>query len=84
MKFYKEKSRVKNGAPTSEVGLTKSGEIIVCKFVDRTRSHFGENLREQMQHTLGDRYVDEVAASALSEDGGCSGGGCALEDSVCG
>ena len=84
MKFYKQMSKIKNGAPTSEVGLTKAGEIIVGKFVDRSRSHFADNLREQMLHTLGDRYVDEVAANLLSEDGGCSGGGCALEDSVCG
>ena len=54
------------------------------QFVDRTRNHFGENLREQMLQTLGDRFVDEVAANVLSEDGGCTGGGCALEDSVCG
>jgi 2-oxoglutarate ferredoxin oxidoreductase subunit beta len=77
MKFYKEKSKVKNGCPTSEVGLTKSGEIIVGKFVDRERPDFRQMMREQMQHSLGDRYVDEVAAD-LAEDGGCSGG-CSLE-----
>lgn len=81
MKFYKEKSKVKHGAPTSEVGLTKSGEIIVGKFVDRERHHFGEMMREQMQHALGDRYVDQVAAN-LAEDGGC-GGGCGLEEMPC-
>ena len=37
MKHYKEQSRVKHGAPTSEVGLTMTGEIIVGKFVDRDR-----------------------------------------------
>ena len=37
MKFYKQASKIKNGAPTSEVGLTKAGEIIVGKFVDRER-----------------------------------------------
>ena len=35
MKFYKEKSKIKNGCPTSETNLSKSGEIIVGKFVDR-------------------------------------------------
>jgi 2-oxoglutarate ferredoxin oxidoreductase subunit beta len=78
MKFYKEKSKVRNGCPTSEVGLTKSGEIIVGKFVDRERPDFRQMMREQMQHSLGDRYVDEVAAN-LAEDGGCSGD-CSLED----
>lgn len=82
MKFYKEKSKVKHGAPTSEVGLTKSGDIIVGKFVDRERADFREMMREQMQHSLGERYVDEVAAN-LSEDGGCSGGGCQLEELSC-
>jgi 2-oxoglutarate ferredoxin oxidoreductase subunit beta len=79
MKFYKEKSKVKNGCPTSEVGLTKSGEIVVGKFVDRQRGDYRDMMREQMQHALGDRYVDEVAAN-LDEDGGCSGGGCDLGD----
>jgi len=83
MKFYKTMSKIKNGAPTSEVGLTKAGEIIVGKFVDRQRTDFGQNLRDQMVHSLGDRFVDEVASNALAEDGGCSGGGCMLEDSVC-
>lgn len=37
MKFYKEKSKIRNGAPTSELGMTLTGEIIVGKFVDRER-----------------------------------------------
>ena len=40
MKYYKEKSKVKNGAPTSEVGLTLNGEIAVGKFVDRDRPDY--------------------------------------------
>ncbi len=79
MKFYKEKSKIKNGCPTSELNLSKSGEIIVGKFVDRERPDFRELMRAQMQHALGERYVDEVAAS-LADDGGCSME-CALEDS---
>jgi hypothetical protein len=82
MKFYKEKSKVKNGCPTSEVNLTKSGEIVVGKFVDRQRGDFRDMMREQMQHSLGDRYVDEVAANLL-EDGGCSDGGCGIGESSC-
>ena len=77
MKFYKEKSKIKNGCPTSETNLSKSGEIIVGKFVDRVRGDFRDMMREQMQHALGDRYVDEVAANLL-EDGGCSDGGCGM------
>jgi 2-oxoglutarate/2-oxoacid ferredoxin oxidoreductase subunit beta len=82
MKFYKEKSKVRNGCPTSEVGLTKSGEIIVGKFVDRERQDFRDMMRDQMQYALGDRYVDEVAAN-LGEDGGCSDGGCGIGKASC-
>jgi 2-oxoglutarate ferredoxin oxidoreductase subunit beta len=81
MKFYKEKSKVRNGSPTSEAGLTKSGDIIVGKFVDRARADFRDMMREQMQHTLGDRYVDEVAANL--DDDSCSEGGCSNEETVC-
>jgi 2-oxoglutarate ferredoxin oxidoreductase subunit beta len=78
MKFYKEKSKIKNGCPTSETNLSKSGEIIVGKFVDRVRGDFRDMMREQMQHALGDRYVDEVAANLLEDEGGCSDGGCGI------
>ena len=40
MKFYKEVSKMRHGAPTSDVGLTKTGEIIVGKFVDRDRPDY--------------------------------------------
>ena len=45
MKYYKEKSKVKNGAPTSEVGLTLNGEIAVGKFVDRDRPDYQSMMR---------------------------------------
>jgi 2-oxoglutarate ferredoxin oxidoreductase subunit beta len=80
MKYYKEKSKVKNGAPTSEVGLDKQGEIVVGKFVDRTRNEYRELMREQMQETLGSRYVDPVAAECAESEhetaGGCEEGLC--------
>ncbi len=78
MKFYKEKSKIKNGCPTNETNLSKSGEIIVGKFVDRERGDFRDMMREQMLHSLGDRYVDEVAANLLENEGGCSDGGCGI------
>jgi 2-oxoglutarate/2-oxoacid ferredoxin oxidoreductase subunit beta len=58
MNYYKEKSRVKHGAPTSEVGLTMTGEIVVGKFVDRDRPDYQSLLRGQMVESLGDHYVD--------------------------
>ena len=57
MKFYKEVSKIRHGAPTSECGLTKSGEIVVGKFVDRDRPGYFEMLTAQMNETLGDRYA---------------------------
>ena len=58
MKYYKAASKIRHGAPTSETGLTKDGEIIVGKFVDRDRPDYLELLRAQMNATLGDRYVE--------------------------
>jgi 2-oxoglutarate ferredoxin oxidoreductase subunit beta len=68
MKFYKEHSKIKNGASTSEVGLTKAGDIIVGKFVDRERPDYLNAAREQYVEALGDRYVDECAADCCGED----------------
>ena len=58
MKYYKEKSKVKHGAPTSEVGLTMTGEIIVGKFVDRDRPDYQSLLHAQMVESLGECYVE--------------------------
>ena len=64
MKMYKEVSKVRHGAPTSEAALTKSGEIIVGKFVDRDRPDYLELLQAQMIASLGDRYAEpEVSCS---------------------
>ncbi|HMK31525.1 MAG TPA: 2-oxoacid:ferredoxin oxidoreductase subunit beta [Terriglobales bacterium] len=66
MKFYKEKSKIRNGAPTSEVGLTKQGEIIVGKFVDRTRPEYRALMHDQMMESLGERYVEQGLEVACS------------------
>jgi 2-oxoglutarate/2-oxoacid ferredoxin oxidoreductase subunit beta len=58
MKFYKEKSKIKNGASSSEVGLTMNGEIIVGKFVDRDRPDYGALMKAQFVRALGDAYVE--------------------------
>jgi 2-oxoglutarate ferredoxin oxidoreductase subunit beta len=59
MKFYKEKSKVRNGAPTSEVGLTMTGEIVVGKFVDRDRPDYQTMMRAQYADTLGAKFVEQ-------------------------
>jgi 2-oxoglutarate ferredoxin oxidoreductase subunit beta len=61
MKYYKEKSKIRNGAPTSEVGVGMRGEIIVGKFVDRERPDYSSLLRNQMTAQLGDAYVEGPA-----------------------
>ncbi len=61
MKFYKEVSKVRNGAPTSECGLSKSGEIVVGKFVDRERHDYRDLMHDRMIDSLGDRYVEREA-----------------------
>jgi 2-oxoglutarate/2-oxoacid ferredoxin oxidoreductase subunit beta len=64
MKSYKELSKVKHGARTSDCELTKSGEIVVGKFVDRDRPDYFELLKAQMTESLGDRYASsEVSCS---------------------
>jgi 2-oxoglutarate ferredoxin oxidoreductase subunit beta len=65
MKYYKEKSKVKHGAPTSEVGLTLNGEIAVGKFVDRDRPDYQSMMRAQYVESLGERYVEEPEAECV-------------------
>ena len=60
MKYYKEKSKVRHGAPTSEVGLTMTGEIIVGKFVDRERPDYQTMMRAQFRESLGERFVEQA------------------------
>jgi len=58
MKYYKQASKIRNGAPTCECGLTKEGEIIVGKFVDRERPDYIELMRTQLHASLGERYAE--------------------------
>lgn len=62
MKFYKQVSKVKHGAPTNEVALTKSGEIVVGKFIDRERPEFSDMMNQHLRQQLGDRYIEEAPA----------------------
>jgi len=57
MKYYKEHSKVAKGVPASEAALSKQGDILVGKFVDRERPDYMELMRHQLSETLGDRYV---------------------------
>lgn len=65
MKYYKEASKIRNGAPTSECGLTKSGEIVVGKFVDRERPDYLQLMQTQFHNSLGERYAEPGAICSL-------------------
>ncbi len=58
MKFYKQVSKVKNGASVDELAISKEGEIIVGKFVDRERPDYAELMRNRLSEQLGDKYVE--------------------------
>jgi 2-oxoglutarate ferredoxin oxidoreductase subunit beta len=58
MKYYKQRGKVKHGAPTGEVALTRDGDIIVGKFVDRDRPDYRDLMRRQLADALGERYIE--------------------------
>src|SRR3989304_5375705 len=57
MRFYKQKSVIKNGANTKDVDLSFQGEIIVGKFVDIERPTLLQTMEQQLRRTLGARYA---------------------------
>lgn len=57
MKYYKEKSVIKNGADTKSVALTFKGEIIVGKFVERERTSYLETMNTRFKNVFGDEYL---------------------------
>lgn len=74
MKDYKERSKVRNGAPTHETALVQGGEIVVGKFVDRERPDYLTLMRQQ----LGDNYhplppqPDENPEAGVAKEDCCS------------
>jgi 2-oxoglutarate ferredoxin oxidoreductase subunit beta len=57
VKYYKEKSQIKNGAETKEATLAFQGDIVVGKFVDRERPTWLDSMHEHYKNSLGDAYV---------------------------
>lgn len=56
VKYYHDKSVIKNGADTREVGLSFQGEIVVGTFVDRERPTWLTTMNEHLRRVLGARY----------------------------
>lgn len=56
VKYFKEKSTVRDGADTKEVGLTFQGDIAVGKFVDRERPTWLDSMNDHLKGFFGDKY----------------------------
>jgi len=80
MKDYKQRSKIKHGAPTSEVALIPGGEIVVGKFVDRDRPDYLTLLRQQYGERFHEDYTQVSGGEDFQEDPNCcasdGGGGC--------
>lgn len=57
MRAFKEKSIVKNGADTREVGLDFKGSIVCGKFLDRERPSYLERYNERMAGRFGASFT---------------------------
>jgi 2-oxoglutarate ferredoxin oxidoreductase subunit beta len=57
LKYYKQKSVLKHGADTKELGLTFDGPIVVGKFVDRERPTWLDAMNAHLAQQLGEKYA---------------------------
>jgi len=57
MRYYKQKSVIKNGANTKDVEIGLGGEIVCGKFVDIERPTLHDAMRAQLSQSLGGRYA---------------------------
>jgi len=70
MKDYKERSKIRNGAPTHEVAIVPGQQIVCGKFVDRERPDY----LTLMRASLGEHYQEWHDAPEQVEEG--HEGGC--------
>ncbi|MBI5244147.1 MAG: 2-oxoacid:ferredoxin oxidoreductase subunit beta [Elusimicrobia bacterium] len=56
LKYYKEKSAIKNGADTKEAALSFQGDIIVGKFVDRERPTWLDAMNRHYSNVFQGKY----------------------------
>jgi 2-oxoglutarate/2-oxoacid ferredoxin oxidoreductase subunit beta len=66
MKYYREKSVVKNGADTRQVRIDFQSEITVGTFVDRPRPSYLEAMNKRYGEALGDKYKPYPEGPAMS------------------
>jgi len=48
----------RHGASLDELAITKEGEIVVGKFVDRERPDYQQLMRGRLSSQLGERYLE--------------------------
>ena len=58
MRYFNEKSVIRNGAAPDSTPIDFGGEIIVGNFVDKDKDAFHEAIDASMTAALGDEYVD--------------------------
>ncbi len=56
LKYYKEKSVIKQGADTKDIGLDFQGDIVVGKFVDRERPTWLDSMNTHLGQHFGDAF----------------------------
>jgi len=75
MKYYKERSVVRNGARTNEVELDLKREIVVGKFVDISRPTLDEAMERRAHHRTPGRMAPGVQAVLRTERPEVAAGG---------
>ena len=56
VKYFKEKSVIRDGANTRDVDISFQGQIVVGKFVDRSRPTWLDAMNDHFRQHFGDRY----------------------------
>lgn len=62
LKYFKEKSVIRNGADTKDVGLGFQSEVVVGKFVDAERPTWLQAMDAHYRSYFGDRYTPRIGA----------------------
>jgi 2-oxoglutarate ferredoxin oxidoreductase subunit beta len=57
VKYFKERSTIRNSADTKDVGLGFQGDITVGDFVDRERPTWLDSMNEHFRQFFGERYT---------------------------
>lgn len=73
VRYFREKSRIQNDAPTRDVALSFQGDIVCGRFVDRERPTWLELMDAHYKQTLGERYRPAYQQTTAKINGGSDG-----------